>query len=283
MIRLIVTADDVGLDEGITEGALTARQEGIVMSLSVLVARSDWASTAERLQEVRPLDVGVHLTLCEGRPALPPSEVPSLVEADGRFPLRLGTVLRRHATRRLKLSEVRREWLAQVRRAQHAGLSVTHLDGHKHIHLLPGLFGVALDVRQGCGVPGMRLPREPGKGPRTRVRQLLRFLSARGTSRLVRTGAVTTDRTAGIGVAGALTESVLLELLARLRPGTTELITHPGRPGRTLPSALLAEGLGWTGDYRFADELAALTSPAVRDVIASRGIELIGWRDLLAT
>ena len=51
MKRLVVTADDVGLDPGITRGALLARAEGIVTSLSVLTARPDWETTAEALRE----------------------------------------------------------------------------------------------------------------------------------------------------------------------------------------------------------------------------------------
>lgn len=281
VIRLVVTADDVGLDPGITSGALHAWRAGIVTSLSVITARSDWRSTADRLKAASARDVGVHLTLCEGTPALPVEEVPTLVEADGRFPLRGRTVAARVLAGRIDLGEVRREWLAQVRRAQEAGLSVSHVDGHKHLHVLPGLLGVAFDVRQGCGVPGMRLPRQPGPGPRRAVRRMLGLLSGPAAGRFRRTGALTTDRVAGIDLAGRLDVPGLVGLLGRLEEGTTELITHPGRPGATLPLRLEAEGLAWAGTYRFADELAALTSPDVRREVERRGIELVGWPDLV--
>jgi len=280
VIRLVVTADDVGLDPGITEGALRAWSEGIVTSLSVITARSDWRATIDRLKAAGARDVGVHLTLCEGAPALPPAEVPTLVEADGRFPLRGRTVVARILAGRVDLGEVRKEWLAQVRRAQESGLSVNHLDGHKHLHVLPGLLGVAFDVRQGCGVPGMRLPRQPGPGPRRAVRRVLGLLSGPAASRFRRTGAVTTDRVAGIDVAGRLDTPALVELIGRLQEGTTELVAHPGQPGATLPLRLEAEGLAWAGAYRFADELLALTSDEARAELEGRGVELVGWADL---
>ena len=40
------------------------------------------------------------------------------------------------------------------------------------------------------------------------------------------------------------------------------------------------EGLDWAGNYRFGDELAALTSAEVRREVERLGIELIGWRAL---
>ena len=280
VIRLIVNADDVGLDPGITAGALQAWREGIVSSLSVLTARPDHAATLERLRRAGVGDVGVHLTLCEGAPALPPREVPTLVDDHGRLPLRGRTVVGRVLAGRIDLREVRREWLAQVRRAQDAGLTVSHLDSHKHLHVLPALLGVALDVRQGCGVPGLRLPRQPGRGPRRAVRGVLALLSGAAAIRLRGTGTVTTDRVAGIEYAGRLDEASLLRLLRGLPEGTTELVAHPGLIGATLPLRLQAEGLAWAGSYRFADELAALTSAEVRHEVQRLGIERVGWRDL---
>ena len=243
--RLVVTADDVGLDPGITEGALTALRDGIVTDLSVLVARDDWGRTVVALREAGVAEIGVHLTLCEGRPVLPPHEVPALVADDGRFPTSGARVALRRATARLGRRQVRREWLAQVRRAQAAGFRVTHLDGHKHFHLLPGLFGVALDVAQTCGVRGIRLSREPGPGAQATVREVLARLSAWPARRVARAGLAITDRVAGIGVAGGLTTDTLVGLLRDLPEGTTELIVHPGKTGAPLPEGLGVEGLVW--------------------------------------
>jgi len=280
--RLVVTADDVGLDPGITRGALLARAEGIVTSLSVLTARPDWETTAEALREAGAREVGVHLTLCEGSPVLPASELPSLVDPEGRFPHRLGAVLSRVVTRRLDWGEVRREWLAQVARAREAGLEVTHLDGHKHVHLAPGLCAIALEVLRESGVPGFRLSSEPGRGPRRALRASLGVLSRRCSRRLAGHGGRSTDRVAGIAQAGRLDTSGLVSLLERLPEGTTELISHPGQLGETLPSRLLDEGLDWAADYGFGQELQALTSSAAQQAIERCGIELTSWGELLS-
>ncbi|MCP4870897.1 MAG: ChbG/HpnK family deacetylase [Proteobacteria bacterium] len=280
MRRLVVCADDVGLDPGITAGALEARRDGIVTDLSMHVARDDWGRTVTLLREAGVTEVGVHLTLCEGRPVLDAHEVPSLLVEGGRFPRSGRRILARHLTGRVRASEVRKEWLAQVRRAQSAGFRVTHLDGHKHLHLLPGLFGIALDTMQGGGVPAMRLPREPRGSERSLVRGLLGALSIVPGGKLRRGTVVTTDRAAGIAEAGALSEARLLGILEQLPAGTTELVCHPGRTGGTLPDRLVNEGLAWARDYRWDVEREALQSERVRALVADRGIELVSWSAL---
>lgn len=280
MRRLIVCADDVGLDPGITEGALEAWRSGIVTDLSVHAARDDWGRTATSLRAAGVTEVGVHLTLCEGRPVLGAHEVPSLIADGGRFPISGKRLLARYLSGRLRRAEVRREWLAQVRRVQADGFAVTHLDGHKHLHLLPTLFPLVRDVLQSCGVRGMRLPREPGLTDRLAVRGLLGALSAAPSLRLRRSGVRTTDRTAGIAVAGRLTEERLLTLLRDLPEGSTELVCHPGRTGDTLPSRLVEEGSAWAGDYGWDGEREALLSPRVREAATAGGVELLSWSGL---
>lgn len=277
MSRLVVCADDVGLDPGITDGAIEAWRDGIVTDLSLLVARDDWERTAAALRDAGVSEVGVHLTLCEGRPVLPPPEVPSVVHAGGLLAPSGKRLLARYLTGRLKTADVRREWLAQVHRAQAAGFRVTHLDGHKHLHLLPGLFGVALEVLQACGVRGLRLPRESGTGARPAVRAGLGALSFDPARRLRAVDAVTTDAVAGISCAGGLRQEVLIDLVNRLGPGTTELVCHPGRTGGSLPARLVEQGAAWAANYGWDAEREALTSPAVRAALEARGVELLSW------
>src|SRR6185369_9050338 len=65
--HLIVTADDVGLDRGMTAGALRAHAEGIVTACSVVANGREFDDAVARLRDVPSLEVGVHLTLVEER------------------------------------------------------------------------------------------------------------------------------------------------------------------------------------------------------------------------
>src|SRR5687768_3715380 len=66
--RLIVTADDVGLHPGMTEGAIRAHLDGIVTACSVVANGAAFDDAVARLRDVPSLEVGVHLTLVEEHP-----------------------------------------------------------------------------------------------------------------------------------------------------------------------------------------------------------------------
>ena len=80
-------------------------------------------------------------------------------------------------------------------------------------------------------------------------------------------------RTVGIFDKGGLTEKRLIRLLGRLGEGDWELMCHPG-----LAPGSLAE-VGATR-YAWESELAALTSPNVREVLREKDITLVSYRGL---
>src|SRR6266481_4392810 len=63
--QLIVTADDVGLDRGMTAGAIEAHRHGIVTACSIVANGRAFDDAVARLRDVPSLEVGVHLTLVE--------------------------------------------------------------------------------------------------------------------------------------------------------------------------------------------------------------------------
>jgi hypothetical protein len=86
MRQLIVNADDFGYSSGVNRGILEAHRQGIVTSTSVMVnQRAAPAGTKQALTDAPDLGLGLHLILTQGRPVLPPGQVPSLVGGDGRF------------------------------------------------------------------------------------------------------------------------------------------------------------------------------------------------------
>src|SRR5436309_15427888 len=94
--RLIVTADDFGLSLPINEAVEKAHRQGVLSAASLMVGAPAAEDAVSRARSLRSLGVGLHLTLLEGRPVLPPAKVPGLVEPDGRFssdPFRFGVAL----------------------------------------------------------------------------------------------------------------------------------------------------------------------------------------------
>ena len=65
-----------------------AHLDGVVTSTSVLAVGRAFEGAATMLRATPTLDVGAHLALVgEDPPLLPAREIPTLVDADGAFPL----------------------------------------------------------------------------------------------------------------------------------------------------------------------------------------------------
>src|SRR5688572_6954398 len=124
--RLIVTADDVGLHPGMTEGAIRAHREGIVTACSVVASGAAFDDAVARLRDVPALEVGVHLALVEER---------SLTGLP--MPRKFTTFVPLYVLRAISISAIERELRAQIERVLTSGLRVTHLNGHQHLHMLP--------------------------------------------------------------------------------------------------------------------------------------------------
>ncbi|HEX7706678.1 MAG TPA: ChbG/HpnK family deacetylase [Thermoanaerobaculia bacterium] len=246
---LIVTADDVGLDRGMTEGALRAHRDGIVTACSLVATGAAFDDAVERLRDTPSIEVGVHLTLVEEEPL-------TVI----RCPRKFTTFVPLYLLGLIPLAAIERELRAQVERVVATGLRVTHLNGHQHLHLLPGIFEIVTRIAFDHQIPYVRIVDDAPHGGIGFARRIgIASLSALGR-RARRTG-LTNDRTVGVGAAGELREVVAL--LDHVE-GVTELVTHPGIGVRGYPRW----GYDWEG------ETTALCDPRLRQELAIRGIEL---------
>jgi chitin disaccharide deacetylase len=243
--RLIVTADDVGLDRGMTEGAIRAHREGIVTACSVVANGAAFDDAVERLRDVPSLAVGVHLALVEER---------SLTNL--RMPRKYTAFVPLYLARVISIDVIERELRAQIERVLATGLPVTHLNGHQHLHVLPRIFAVVARLAREYRIPYVRIVDDRGGTARSLA---MSALSAFG--RRARNAAFTNDRTIGVAVAGHLDDVV--PLLDHVE-GVTELVTHPGIGVMSYPH--------W--GYEWDRETRALCAPGLREEIAKRGIEL---------
>jgi chitin disaccharide deacetylase len=276
-LRLIVNADDFGMSEAVNQGIVEAHDRGIVTSAS-LMATGNAFEHAVTLAKTRPkLAVGVHLTLTEQRP-LTGSAAASLVGADGRFPPHLVQFAGRYVRGKVVLAQVRAELDAQIRKVRDAGVAVSHLDGHQHVHVLPGIAAIVAELAAAHGISAVRYPTE-----RVRAYMLRNWGNARRLTEQVVLGAVCalsplralrrSDSFVGFYFGGRLDEDNLATLLGRLPAGgTVELMCHPGGD-----DSRAAEGY-W--QYSWAAERAALTSPRIRALLTARGAELVSHREL---
>lgn len=287
MKNLIVNADDLGWTEGVNRGIAEAHRNGIVSSASLLANGAAFREAVQLTRTLSGLGVGVHLNLSDGAPAAGPESVPSLVNRKGEFEGGPESLLLKIATRGLALSEVESEWEGQIRRVRDAGIAPTHLDGHKHVHMLPGLFEIALRLAKRHGIVAIRVSHETPKlraaltaGEEQRRSVVLKqAVQARGLKLLAndarekaeRAGVSTADYLCGIAQTGALTKEGVLHLLRSLPHGTTEMMCHPGYVDDSLRQTATR-----LQDSR-QKEVEILTDPEIRNVVASQVIRLINY------
>ena len=254
---LILTCDDLGFCHAANVGVYEAMRGGLATSASLMVP-CPWARGAAA--EYRGEDVGVHLTLNAELDLYrwgPITQAPSLLDGDGGFPRTVHDVWD-HAD----LDEVRRECRAQVERAILWGFDVSHLDAHLGaLQFRPEFFDVYLEL-----AVEFRLPiRLSGADGEAHAGFPFRSLAAEE-------GVVFPDqlvRAAGMGSDGAL-----LDAVADLGPGVTEICVHPA----VATPELLALCADWRA--RIHDhELLAGDGP-LGAALDDAGVTLLGYRPL---
>ena len=286
MRSLIVNADDLGWTAGVNRGIAEAHRGGIVTSASLLANGSAFADGVKTVRELPGLGVGVHLNLSDGPPTAPAEQVNSLLNEKGEFSGGPGNLMLRLSARSLDPRDVEKEWDAQIAKVRAAGIQPTHLDGHKHVQMLPGLFTIALRLAKRHNIEAVRVAHEAsplraalndgGNDAGVVFRQ---GVQARGLKLLARdarvlaerSGIATTDYFCGIAQTGVMTKAGVLRLLENLPEGTTELMCHPGYADNELKqSATRLQKSRQT-------ELAILTDQEVRKTVAELGIRLINY------
>jgi predicted glycoside hydrolase/deacetylase ChbG (UPF0249 family) len=255
--QLVVNADDFGFTRDVNAGIVEAHQRGI-LTATTLMANGDAFEDAVRLAGENPgLDVGVHLVLV-GMPGLPATLADCVTAVYG------GQL------------DVYAEFAGQVKKILAAGIRPTHLDTHKHTHLLPPVLRAVCTVAEEFGIGWVRSPGDfPfAYGRKAAVSAVMRWRQRAKRRAIAEAGLRTTDSFTGFAWTGSFTEKELGKLMPALPEGLTELMCHPGKLGGEL------EGANTRLKGSRVQELRALTHPATRAAVEAAGIQLVRFREL---
>jgi hopanoid biosynthesis associated protein HpnK len=289
--RLIINADDFGMTAGINRGIAHASREGLVRS-STLMASGAAFDDAVRTVKGMDLDVGCHVVLVGGSPLLDGAEVRSLASSNGNVPARfrssivaLGVAALRG---KLNTAELYREIAAQIHKLQTAGLTLSHVDTHKHAHIFPAVLRPLLEAARDSGIRAVRSPFAPFRvlaaqllGPRDWRRggqvALLRAFHRDFQRELQRTGVRAPDGAFGIVATGSLNSATFEAIAAAIPEGTWELVCHPGYVDAELDR--VATRLRRSRET----ELDLLCSPQARGALERHQVDVISYRDFLGS
>ncbi|MCX7946303.1 MAG: ChbG/HpnK family deacetylase [Hydrogenophilus sp.] len=278
--RLVVCADDFGLAPGVNDAIVNLIDKGAVTATSVMSGQPFWREWAAALQAASKgkAEVGWHVTLTEQKPAFAGSPLAPM----GRLPS-LEWLLPRALAGTLPLKAVRDELEAQLEAFGTAwGRGPDFVDGHQHVHLLPGIREVVATVleermgeegfwvrdgvdswtailRRGVGVPKALFLAQVGRGWR-------RLADGRGWPH--------NEGFAGVHDFGASVPfRAKFQRFLRAAGARHLIFVHPGFPDRTLAQVeRVVEARRWEYDY--------LASPALAEDLAAAGVVLTcGWRE----
>ena len=278
MKLLIINADDFGLHESINHGIIEGHTKGCITSTSIMPGGPAFEQAAALAAGHPRLGVGVHLTLVGGQPVSDPGKIASLVDNDGLFWASYPAFLKKLCAADVQLADIRYELTAQVQQVLAAGIPVTHLDSHQHMHVVPGIIDIVLDIARQYSIPAMRIPAEPllfwGGFSATAGRDIgrtgLSILAEMARQKARRAGLFVPGHFYGMLAGGSMDERLLLRIITGLPDGLAEIMIHPGQS-----DAILSQTFAW--GYHWQQELAAVTSRQVAACLKERHIELVSF------
>ena len=261
MKKLVVNADDFGFTRDVNRGIVEAHRNGILTATTLMATGAAFDDAVRLSREYPLLDVGCHLVLV----------------GDPPFPRTVGQLTKAIGLGRIRIYE---EMATQVKRILDAGIVPTHLDTHKHTHLLPPVLEAVAKISEHFKIRWVRRPFDmPAVYAGVPV---VKRLTAKGMAGmhghfsrvLVRHGCRFTDYFSGFQITGRYDAAMLASLIRSLPEGSTEFMCHPGVCTEELRNA--------TTRLRESreQELQALTSTEVRTAIREAGVELARYRDL---
>jgi len=229
------------------------------------------------------LGVGLHLVLVDGRPALPPDEIPDLVAADGRFHRNPAMIGARIFFQPRLQQQVEREMRAQFSLFLATELTLDHVNAHHHFHQHPTIVGLLVRMADEFGIKSVRWPVEPplaswrAQHQRPLSRWFAWLCSAarllRMRQRLHSNDIRCNDYMFGLHDSGDMTPERVKRFLRELPDGVSEIYCHPAtrhwRGEDALPS-----------HYRCVEEFQAMADPAMRKLVEQAGMKLISFDGL---
>ena len=256
---LVLHADDLGMSHSVNRATFEALEKGWISSASILVPCPWFPEVATWARAHPEADLGIHLALnsewtsFRWGPLSTASEVPSLVDDQGYFPLVETTV-----AAKAKPAEVEQELRRQIDRAKSAGIRLSHLDSHMGaLFQSPALFAVYQGLGKTYGLP--LLLQRSGDGGRDDA-LIDRVLSIEP----------------GVPASGWL--AAYQKLLEPLPPGVYELILHLGYDDEEMRGAT-SDHPDWGAAWRQSD-FDLVRGAAFRDWLETKGFTVVRWRDL---
>ncbi len=251
MNRVInVHADDYGLGKEISNNIIDCINYGIVNSISIICNTKDFIDSIKIIKKsTNGVRTSLHINLVEGSPLTDPSKVYMIINKDGEFRYSFITIWLKYilSTRytRTKLREqIKTEIKSQIERYcnYYSDSKVLRLDSHMHLHMIPFIFDIYIELSEEYDINFIRIPYEIISFNRRGFYNyfsanfikncLLNYLSKRNSPKLKKAKINRNDYFIGVFSSGNMSTHVVNLALRRINkysnPKSVDILFHPG-------------------------------------------------------
>lgn len=270
-----MNADDFGYYACVSRGIIACARKNAITATAVMANGPRFTELAKLLPDAPHIDLGVHLNITYGLPISKECRR-LLASSGGYFKTKTATAVMLMKNKSAAAA-VKAEWRTQIDKSLAAGLKISFLNSHEHIHLLPAIAGIMPELSKEYGIRHTRNPRPEWKNQpitiSTLVRNLLMGLAVRSCSARPSKPDI---RVLGIGVSGKITLKYLERCFGTLIPGNNyELMCHPGIYD---PNEIVDKRL--TTFHAWQQEMDLLISDAVKVLMHRYHIQLKRFSEL---
>ncbi len=159
--------DDLGLTRTTNEAIKTLSEANIINSTSLLINGNDVQTGLQIWRNSQRLDLNLHLCLTEGPSIASKEKVQNLINEKGLLSQSFSQLLAysflpKYSTKRQQIeAELHHEIVGQINLFKIlTGLKSISIDGHQHIHLVPIVLDILLDVSHELNITWIRTTSE---------------------------------------------------------------------------------------------------------------------------
>ena len=295
MKLVIINADDLGMSISTNLAINNAFKRGLLTSASLIVNMPAYAHAVEHVvQNNTNKGIGLHITLTEGKSVLNKLEIPLLVDNNGFFKNGFLNIYYKIKTNRDILKQIDAEINAQFEKACLDGITLDHVNGHHHVHMIPPIFDLVIKSAKKYQCPAVRFAYEQFPLPHRgwyAIYYFLPFVNGNIVKKIIlsflakliknsNNNIFRPDYCFGILHSGCMDVRKFRYIFNCIREGTTEIIVHPSLQNSRIPDGMYTSRTkAWLQSGARQVEYDALIDENLQYDITRNNIRLIRFRD----
>jgi chitin disaccharide deacetylase len=279
--KLIISADDFGLHSSINEAIEKGFQDGLLTSASIIANGPSFSEAVNIAKRNPNLGIGLHFNIIEGKSIASENNVASLLDEGGMFFENYNKLSKRIMFGQVRLEEIEKELEAQIKHCTNSGLTLTHIDSHQHLHMLPKIYKILVKVSNKYGINKFRYLNPPfvdfsfSQQFKTFLSIFFKIFKSKFAYNVI-----TPDYFIGFFNSGNLKCGYIIDVLSKINSGVIEIGFHPGLDNVQLTKSFPNWNKYYDYTFDWESEYSTITNPKFRQYIEENNIKLLNFKNL---